>query len=114
MITIVKGDKKLIVSKSGFDEYYKNMGWEVEGGSKKTTKSTKAPVEEKVEPVENAEETSDEEDWSEFEDEVDDSEKPLSEMNKTELKEKATSLGIDISGDYTDSQLRDMIKEALK
>ena len=114
MITIKKGNKKLIVSKSGFNEYYKDMGWEIEGGEKKTTKTTKTPVKEKVEPVENTEETSDEEDWSEFEDEVDDSEKPLSEMNKNERKEKATSLGIDVSGDYTNSQLRDMIKEALK
>lgn len=114
MITIKKGNKKLIVSKSGFNEYYRNMGWEIEGGEKKTTKTSKEPVKEKVEPVENTEETSDDEDWSEFEDEVDDSEKPLSEMNKTELKEKAASLGIDISNDYTNNQLREMIKEALK
>lgn len=110
MIKIEKNGKTLVVPRTAFKEYYENQGWKESGNSHKKKVDEKKTEEPKVEEPEVEESESDEEDWSEFEDEV---EKPLSEMNKNELKEKAISLGIDIPADVTNSQLRELIKSAL-
>lgn len=111
-ITINKGDKTLKVMESAFEEYFANQGWSISHivGESVAVEET-APVEPIAEPKMEAND-SEEEDWSEFEDEGNDEEveKPLSEMNRSELEEKANSLGIDISEAKSNKQIREIIR----
>lgn len=111
MVKIAKGNMTNIVPQASFENFFKNNGWEVVDDSATPTivKEKKKEVkEEKEEEVVQTPESTDEE-WDEaIEEEF---EKPLSEMSKSELKEKAQSLGIDANG-LTSGQLRDMIREA--
>lgn len=88
MVKIVKGENKMEVTRSAFDNFYKNAGWEV--------------------LPEVVSEDSDDE-WGEV---LKEYEKPLSQMNNTELIEKAISLGLEINGNVTNRQLREMISAA--
>lgn len=114
MIEIVKGEKVLKVPTSAFANFYQGNGWVIAGTSA-TPAQPKTKKEVKKEQIpEVKEEPKDE--WDEVLEESkqpEEIEKPLSEMSKSELKKKATSLGIDISGQsYTNNELRDMIREA--
>lgn len=82
------------VAKSAFDNYYKNAGW----------------IEE-VKPLPKASQETDE-DWDDALQEEDYGEKPLSQMNNTELIEKAVSLGIDVDANMTNKRLRELIRGA--
>ena len=62
------------------------------------------------EQVDDGDEISDSE-WDEVIDE--EPEKPLSEMNREELTEKAESLGINISGLTKNAQIREKIKSCM-
>ena len=106
MIKIVRGNLVNTVSKSSFDNYFKSQGWELAGGENPPVSHIE-PVEEKV----DLEEPSDEE-WDDVLDELkdDEVEKPISEMNKQELIAKAKSLGIDVTPEMTNKQLRELIK----
>lgn len=88
MVRIRKGTQIMEVPKSAFYNFYENAGWEMEETSFGT----------------------DDEGWDEAIDEY--SEKPLSQMNNTELIEKAISLGLEIDGNATNKQLREMIRGA--
>lgn len=101
-IEITKNGKKVEVSKTAFDNFFKNHGW-VE------CKNSAQPVSNKKE-VNKVEEI--EEDWGEIESD-EDIEKPLSEMNRNELLALAEKLGVDVSGLSKNSQLRDAIKAAM-
>jgi len=114
MVTITKNDKKMKVSRSAFKGYFENQGWKIVEGGKKPAdnKKDEKPVVETEEVVaDDTVDDVDEEDWSEVEDE--EIEKPLSEMTKAELREKATSLGVKFSDDTTKDQLRELVKAAL-
>ena len=110
-VTIKKGDKTLTVMKSAFEEYFANQGWSISNVGKLVAVVETAPEKPIAEPEVEAND-SEEEDWSEFEEEEVDEEieKPLSEMNRAELEQKANSLGIDISEAKTNKQLREIIK----
>lgn len=94
MITILKGNKKMEVAKSAFDNFYRNAGW----------------IEE-VKPLPKASQEPEDEDWDDaLEEEY--GEKPLSQMNNTELIEKAVSLGLDVDANMTNKRLRELIRGA--
>ncbi len=113
MITITKNGKTTKVSRSAFENFYKGAGWvEMESDSVSVDYSNKRV--EKIKEVrkeESAIEDEDEsdEDWEAAmqEDEV---EKPLSEMNNHELRNKAESMGIDVSGLKSNKELREAIR----
>lgn len=104
MVTIRKGKKEVRTTESAYENFFANNGWEkVE--SNKTHKRT----ERKSEPSDNEASTSDEwGDWSEEE-----PSKPLSEMNRSELEEYATKLGIDLTGLGSNKQIREAIKAVM-
>lgn len=92
MITISKGTKKMEVARSAFENFYKGAGWI-----------------ENVKPVPQS--SSDDEDWDDVMEEGY-GEKPLSQMNNTELIEKAVSLGLDVDANMTNKRLRELIRGA--
>ena len=114
MIKITKDGKVQLVSKSAFDNFFKSQGWVI--GEAGETPPSPIPLKEEK-PVELSEapeavEEDDSEEWDDILEELNDSEaeKPLSEMTKKELVEKAKSLGIALSGSETNKQLREAIK----
>lgn len=112
MVSIVKGKKAMTVSRSAYDNFYKQNGWEIVNGNKKNEKPEEVIEQETVEEVNSQDDVSDD-DWADIEeDEADEEgiEKPLSEMNRQELEEKATELGIDFSNVKSNKQLRDLIR----
>lgn len=116
MIRIVKGNLVNTVSKSAFNNYFKSQGWDIVKGDDippipvlEEEKVIEEPVE-TIEAEEVIEDDSDE--WNDVLEELQDEEieKPLSEMNKKELMEKAQSLGVNVKGLETNKQLREAIK----
>ena len=103
MVTIKKGSKKLTVSNSAYENFYKGFGWKIDDGVE-----VKKPVKKVKEPVVETTEVDDEEDWDSVVEEDEEIEKPLSEMSHNELKDKAVSLGINPAG-LSRKQLRDKI-----
>lgn len=115
MIRIVKGNLVNTVSKSAFDNYFKSQGWDiVKGDNIPPIPVLEEEVEEPVEAVETEAEVieDDSDEWNDVLEELQDEEieKPLSEMNKKELMEKAQSLGVNVKGLETNKQLREAIK----
>ena len=106
MIKIVKDGHVNEVTLSAFNNYFKSQGWNLAGGD---IPPASPGVENVVE--DNVEEPTDEE-WDNVLDELkdDEVEKPISEMNKQELISKANSLGLDVSPEMTNKQLRELIK----
>ena len=114
MVKIAKGNMTNVVPQASFENFFKNNGWEVVDEKSATPskienkKQIEEVKEEKQEEVVQAPESTDEE-WDEaIEEEF---EKPISEMSKAELREKAKSFDIDVTG-LTSNQLRDAIREA--
>ena len=119
MVEIRKGKTVTSVSLSAYNNYFKDSGWELVGGDEKlpTTTPDVPEVEEVKNDVEENVDSDDvsDEDWDEAleEDEElkdNDIEKPLSEMNKEELLAKASSLGLNVSENSTNKQIREAIK----
>lgn len=88
-ITKVGGISK-VVANSAYENYYKSSGWMKEGSDVVS------------------DEVSDDE-WEDIADE--EMEKPLSEMDLDELRQKAESLGISLAGLNTPKQIRDKIRK---
>lgn len=99
MVTIKKGDKKKVVTKSAFINYYKSSGWAALNGSPSKN----------VEEVNNVEEVT-EEDWDSVIEEEQTLEKPLEDMTRKELEAKAKELGIDLTGLGKTAQIREAIR----
>lgn len=115
MVKIKRGDHVLTVTSGAYKTIFKPMGYKVVKGN-----YTEPEEEEKVAEVEQTEEPDDpeqeEQDEEPDEEEEEDSgldEKPLSEMNKTELKEYAEQLGIDAEG-LSKQEIRKAILKAIK
>lgn len=114
MVRITKNGKVKSVSKTAFHNYYENSGWVIDGYDSKS--GGEIPHKESVNPependtVEEVEEVIDEDEWDDamLDDEV---EKPLSEMTRNELIEKASSMGINTNNMKT-NQIREAIKKA--
>lgn len=114
MVKITKGGKITDVPMSAFVNYFKAFGWEIVGEGY----TPPIPVkEEKQKKVEKAEENDqdDQDEWDDVLDELqdDEAEKPISEMNRAELIEKAKSMKIDVSKLNTNKQLREAIKSCM-
>lgn len=128
MLKITKNGKTLEVTKGAFENTFKDQGWVIANGISNTgveaemssTSQNNEPEGETEDdiPVDDVDESEDEtsdEEWDDVDEEDDEVEKPISEMSKNELIQKAESLGIDLSGQkYTSNQIRDMIREATK
>ena len=108
MVTIKKNGKTKTVTRSAFENFYKNSGWAVLNGSPSKNKSVKEKNVEKV-----AEETSDE-DWDSVIEEEETFNKPLEEMTRKELEAKAKELGIDLTGLGKTAQIREAIRVYLE
>lgn len=95
-VVISKGDKTSTVTKTAFDNYFKNNGWEIVGNS-----TIDQPI------IDNTDVSKVEDEWDSV---LDDIEKPLSEMSRSELIDFATSKGIEIPNDMKTRQLREFIE----
>lgn len=97
---MIKGKKKKTnVAKSAYDNYFKNAGWHIDGSVEDLSFSD--------EVEESSYDENPEEDWDSVDETV---EKPLSEMNRAELLEKAESMGLDVSDCTNNKQMREKIK----
>lgn len=99
MVKITKpGRSPMTVTQSAYENFYKGAGWLSQPVSKKkgSSQSTYEPEPESDE-------------WDEV-DESFETEKSLSEMTVEELREKAASMGVDLSGVTTPKQIRDKLK----
>lgn len=114
MVELTKDGKIIKVPASSYKNFFKSQGWVITDGVEKQSTPTPVTAKKKVEPIVEEEievdvDDSSDEDWDEvLADE--DVEKPLSEMNKKELLDKAASLGMDVSDQLTNKQLREAIK----
>lgn len=118
MVNITKNGKSLTVSMGAFKDNFKDQGWIISSDNNMEVEADEASTSEDFETeddmpeeVEETEEV-DESEWDELEDE--DVEKPISEMSKDELREKAASLGLDVPSNCKVSQLREMVREAMQ
>lgn len=110
MVVIKKGKLTKTVTLSSFHNYYENSGWELTGENVINNRTDVNEEFDDLSDVGNEEEIPDSE-WDDvMEEEV---EKPLSEMNRTELEAKAASLGVDISGLTKNAQIREKIKSVM-
>lgn len=112
-IKIKKGSKKMSVTTSAYDNFYKNAGWQKDEVDAKSVENESINLDElndEIGPVLEEEIVDDEvvdDEWAEYEDE--EIEKPLSEMTDAELRKKANSLGINTKG-LSVKQIRERIK----
>lgn len=122
MVTIQKNGMSKTVSESAFRNFFKDSGWVVAGDYSpalpvEEEKVEEVAVEETVvenevnEPEQQVNDVEEEIADEEWEDAIaeEDVEKPLSEMTRAELVEKAKELGIEVSK-KNNKQLRDEIK----
>lgn len=131
-IKIQKMGKTLEVSKTSFENFFKNAGWNEAGeipassnspealeGSKKSKSINNKANEEKFNQEDSGEsgDTSNDE-WDEAIEEMDemnaDVQKPISEMNRDELIQFAKDHDISLAGLSKNNQIREAIKTALK
>ena len=129
-IEIFKNGEKRKVSKSAFENFFKDSGW-VEVGKTPASSSLDSyqvveksdnKVKSKVDIEEDKFEASDEsnesfeDEWDEVlsEEEDEEIEKPISEMNKEELIAYAKKHDISLAGLSKVSQYREAIREAMR
>lgn len=114
MVKISNGEVTQIVSRGAFDTQYKRLGFQIVGDNK-TTEVKKATEEKKSEaqvPDDDfdADVADDTEDGDDFEELL---EKPISQWNKTEVKDFAAAKGIDIHGTKNANEAKEIIKKYL-
>lgn len=115
MIKISNGEVTQIVSRGAFDTQYKRLGFQIVGDNK--TADVKKVTEEKSvvqAPDDDVLDTdiadNDTEDGDDFEELL---EKPISQWNKTEVKDFAVAKGIDIHGTKNANEAKEIIKKYL-
>lgn len=115
MIKISNGEVTQIVSRGAFDTQYKRLGFQIVEDNK--TADVKKVTEEKSEaqaPDDDVLDTDiaddDTEDGDDFEELL---EKPISQWNKTEVKDFAVAKGIDIHGTKNANEAKEIIKKYL-
>lgn len=114
MVKISNGEVTQIVSRGAFDTQYKRLGFQIVGDNK-TTEVKKAAEEKKSEAqvpdddfdADVADDTEDDDDFEEL------LEKPISQWNKTEVKDFAAAKGIDIHGTKNANEAKGIIKKYL-
>lgn len=114
MVKISNGEVTQIVSRGAFDTQYKRLGFQIVGDNKAT--EVKKATEEKKSEVQvpdddfDADVADDTEDGDDFEELL---EKPISQWNKTEVKDFAAAKGIDIHGTKNANEAKEIIKKYL-
>lgn len=114
MVKISNGEVTQIVSRGAFDTQYKRLGFQIVGDNK--TKEVKKAAEEKKSEAQvpdddfDADVADDTEDGDDFEELL---EKPISQWNKTEVKDFAAAKGIDIHGTKSANEAKEIIKKYL-
>lgn len=115
MIKISNGEVTQIVSRGAFDTQYKRLGFQIVGDNKTT--DVKKVTEEKSEvqaPDYDVLDTDIADDDTEDGDDFDELlEKPISQWNKTEVKDFAVAKGIDIHGTKNANEAKEIIKKYL-
>lgn len=129
LITIIKDNREKKVSRTTFEDYFKNAGWIEAGENPASVKSQEAqeePSNKKV--INNKEEDevvipeasgdSEKDEWDEvLEDEEEEDEeihKPIAEMNREELIKFAKDNNISLAGLTKNNQFKEAIRAALK
>lgn len=118
MVKISNGEVTQVVSRGAFETQYKRLGFQIIGDNKTTEvkKETKKAAKEKKPEVQvpdddfDADVADDTEDGDDFEELL---EKPISQWNKTEVKDFAAAKGIDIHGTKNANEAKEIIKKYL-
>lgn len=120
MVKISNGEVTQIVSRGAFETQYKHLGFQIVGDNKTTEvkKEAKKAAEEKKPEVQVPDDDDfdadvaddDTEDGDDFEELL---EKPISQWNKTEVKDFAAAKGIDIHGTKNANEAKEIIKKYL-
>lgn len=121
MVKISNGEVTQVVSRGAFETQYKRLGFQIVGDNKATEvkKETKKAAEEKKPEVQVPDDDDDfdadaaeddTEDGDDFEELL---EKPISQWNKTEVKDFAAAKGIDIHGTKNANEAKEIIKKYL-
>lgn len=117
MVKISNGEVTQIVSRGAFDTQYKRLGFQIVEDNKvaEVQKEVKKAVEEKK--PESQVPDDDDFDADAADDTEDDFEelleKPISQWNKTEVKDFAAAKGIDIHGTKNANEAKEIIKKYL-
>ena len=112
MVKISNGEVTQIVSRGAFDTQYKRLGFQIVGDNqaveaKKEEKKSEAQVPDDDFDADVADDTEDGDDFEEL------LEKPISQWNKTEVKDFAAAKGIDIHGTKNANEAKEIIKKYL-
>lgn len=119
MVKISNGEVTQVVSRGAFETQYKRLGFQIVGDNKATEvkKEAKKAAEEKKPEAQvpddddfDADVADDTEDGDDFEELL---EKPISQWNKTEVKDFAAAKGIDIHGTKNANEAKEIIKKYL-
>lgn len=114
MVKISNGEVTQVVSRGAFETQYKRLGFQIVGDNKATEvkKATKEKKSEAQAPDDDfdADVADDTEDGDDFEELL---EKPISQWNKTEVKDFAAAKGIDIHGTKNANEAKEIIKKYL-
>lgn len=112
MVKISNGEVTQIVSRGAFDTQYKRLGFQIVGDNKTTEVKKKKKKSEVHVPDDDfdADVADDTEDGDDFEELL---EKPISQWNKTEVKDFAAAKGIDIHGTKSANEAKEIIKKYL-
>jgi hypothetical protein len=118
MVKISNGDVTQVVSRGAFETQYKRLGFQIVGDNQavEAKKEVKKTAEEKKSEAHvpdddfDADVADDTEDGDDFEELL---EKPISQWNKTEVKDFAAAKGIDIHGTKNANEAKEIIKKYL-
>lgn len=118
MVKISNGEVTQIVSRGAFDTQYKRLGFQIVEDNKvaEAKKETKKAAEEKKSEVQVPDDddfdadVADDDTEDDFEELL---EKPISQWNKTEVKDFAAAKGIDIHGTKNANEAKEIIKKYL-
>lgn len=115
MVKISNGEVTQIVSRGAFDTQYKRLGFQIVGDNQAIEPKKAAEVKKPESQVPDnddfdADAADDTEDGDDFEELL---EKPISQWNKTEVKDFAAAKGIDIHGTKNANEAKEIIKKYL-
>ena len=116
MVKISNGEVTQVVSRGAFETQYKRLGFQIIGDNKATEakKEVKKAVEEKKSEAHVTDDDFDADVADDTEDDFEELlEKPISQWNKTEVKDFAAAKGIDIHGTKNANEAKEIIKKYL-
>ena len=117
MVKISNGEVTQIVSRGAFDTQYKRLGFQIVEDNKAT--EVKKEVKKAAEEKKSESQVPDDDDFdADAADDTEDDfeellEKPISQWNKTEVKDFAAAKGIDIHGTKNANEAKEIIKKYL-